>query len=535
MAAIITSNTLGLSTVSRGNIDLQNGNPSTGRSGESVYVNAKTGNLVVQQQDELLAALGQDIDVLRTYNSLGQLDGDNNDNWRIGFYRQLRSLVGDIDTTGSSIVRVGEDGAEQEFTWNGSAYASTDGDGAHDTLSSYTTTNASGQTVTQWTYTDGDSRTTEVYDWSNGNGKLLNQADAVGNTISYTYNADGLLSRATSANSTGAQFNYTDLSYDAAANLQSVTNHAWDAVSNSNTAITRVSYGYEAWSGGSRLKTVTVDLTPYDSTDSKTYVTSYAYVSSISTLLSTLTQTDGTSLSFSYHSNNKLASVTDALNNATSYAYDTANSRTLVTDALGNITTYEYDAAGQLNKITVPAVGGVSASQSFTWDASGNLTTSTDGEGKRVVMQYDANGNLTLRRDEAGNTIERAYDSRNQLIAETTYLSPDPDGADPANANIQGAPTGAITTRYAYDSAGKSQLRFVISPEGRVSEIRYDSRGQHTASISYGGNTYTGASATESSLQSWLSTADKTQRGRRPVPSPRGMPTTAPARVSCAS
>lgn len=511
MAAIITTNTLGLSNVSRGQIALQGGSPSAGRSGESVYVNAKTGNLVVQQQDELLASLGQDIAVLRTYNSLGQFDGDNNDNWRIGFYRRLGSLVGDINASGSSIVRVREDGAEQTFTWNGSIYVSTDGDGSHDTLSSYIITNASGQTATQWTYTDGDSRATETYDWFNGNGKLLSQADAAGNAISYSYNAAGLLTRATSANSSGTQFNYTDLVYDAAANLQSVASNAWDAASNSNKTITRIGYGYEAWSGGSRLKTVTVDLTPDNSTDSKTYVTTYAYVSSGSTRLSTLTQADGTSLSFSYDGSNRLASVTDALGNVTSYAYDTANSRTAVTDALGNVTTYEYDAAGQLVRIVAPAVGGVSASQSFTWDASGNLTMSTDGEGKRVVMQYDANGNLTLQRDEAGNTIERAYDSKNQLVSETTYLSPDPDGADPANGNTLGAPSGAMTTRYVYDAAGKSRLRFVISPEGRVSEIRYDTLGQRTAGISYRGNTYTGASATESSLQSWLGTADKTQ------------------------
>lgn len=509
MTAIISGNTLGLINASLAGTGMHGGNPSTGRGAENVYVNAVTGNLVVQRQDELLAARGPDIGVLRTYNSQGQLDGDNNDNWRIGFHRQLRGLTGGIGAAGSGIVRVEEDGAEQRFSWDGSTYVSTDGDGAYDTLSY---NNASGQ----WTHTSGDTRATETYDWNNVTGKLLQQADASGNTTSYTYNAAGLVTRATSANSSGAQRNYTDLAWDNAGNLQSVTSSAWDAASGDNQATTRVTYAYEAWSDGAvarnRLKAVAIDLTPANAADSVTYITSYTYLNAGSTLLASITQSDGSSLAFTY-SNGRVACITDALGNAINYAYDTANALTTVTDALGNATVHAYDAAGRLTSISAPAINGVSAVNTFSWNANGDLAMVTDGEGKRVVMQYDANGNLTLQRDDAGNTVTRSYDGSNRLVTETVYLAPDPDGADPANTNANGAPALPVTTRHVHDAAGKSQLRFTISPEGRVTEYRYDGYGQLAATIEYRGNIYAGATATEGDLQAWVNaaTTDRTQ------------------------
>lgn len=44
--------------------------------------------------------------------------------------------------------------------------------------------------------------------------------------------------------------------------------------------------------------------------------------------------------------------------------------------------------------------------------------------------------------------------------------------------------TTTPATRYIYDASG-TRLRFTISPEGRVSEYRYDNYGQRTSSIQY--------------------------------------------------
>ena len=67
------------------------GRAQNGRSGEQVFVNSATGNLVIQDQDESLKALGLDLGLIRTYNSQGKLNDDNADNWKIGVYRHSGS------------------------------------------------------------------------------------------------------------------------------------------------------------------------------------------------------------------------------------------------------------------------------------------------------------------------------------------------------------------------------------------------------------------------------------------------------------
>ncbi|NVE01914.1 RHS repeat protein, partial [Massilia sp. BJB1822] len=93
------------------------------------------------------------------------------------------------------------------------------------------------------------------------------------------------------------------------------------------------------------------------------------------------------------------------------------------------------------------------------------------------VYRYDGNGNRIYERDGAGNVVERSYGAQNQLLAETRYAQPDPDGDGAA------LPSAPETTRYLYDE--KNHLRFVIGAERRVAEMRYDSKGQRISSISH--------------------------------------------------
>ena len=161
-------------------------------------------------------------------------------------------------------------------------------------------------------------------------------------------------------------------------------------------------------------------------------------------------------------------------------------------------------------------MNGVSSSRAFKYDENGNVTQITDGEGNVTVMQYDARGNQILRRDAEGNTVTHTYNDQNQVLTETTYLTPDPDKADPTNGNLLGNPSNPLTTYYVYDE--HQNLRFVISPEGRVSEFRYDMFGQRSSSIQYvSSNKYTAAAvaANLSDLTVWVSnTANKVQEHR---------------------
>jgi YD repeat-containing protein len=132
----------------------------------------------------------------------------------------------------------------------------------------------------------------------------------------------------------------------------------------------------------------------------------------------------------------------------------------------------------------------------------------TDSRGNVTKYTYDSNGNQTRQEDAAGNTITRTYSTTNQLLSEVVYAAPD---SMPGDASYNAGSTQ--TTRYAYDV--KEHLRFMISPEGRVTEYRYNANGTRAASIQYTANLFSGT-ADETTLQNWVANtvADKTKSQR---------------------
>jgi hypothetical protein len=120
MAAIVAGASLGLTNTSLAVLGPQGqvGSATHGASGERVYVNSTTGNLVIQRRDELVVGVGNDTSLVRTYNSQGRFDDDNGDNWRIGIYKRVTNLTGTVNTANSTITRVDGDGAESLYTYN---------------------------------------------------------------------------------------------------------------------------------------------------------------------------------------------------------------------------------------------------------------------------------------------------------------------------------------------------------------------------------------------------------------------------------
>lgn len=490
MVAIVSGMQSGLNLGSREVLGSSGliGNPLQGRNGQGVYVNVGNGLLVVQKQDDLLVSRGHDAAVLRTYNSGGLFNDDNGDNWASGVV-SLR-VAGVPNAAGSTVQRVDRDGSTATYAFDAArgVYVTTEGAGAHDSIG-YIATDA------QFEWRDGSTGATQRFEGS-GQYRLLASSDAGGNACSYAYGAAGFLSSVTTASGESTFYDY------AGGNLSQVRTVA------GGLTTTRVRYGYDA---SSRLAIVTVDLTPGDNSvaDGKVYQTTYGY-DGASKRIATIGQSDGTSLAFTYvdvgGGNFKVASVRDALNQTSTFAYGAGF--TTVTDPLGLVTRYDYDAAGQLTQITAPAVAGVAASKQFAYNASGDVVSMTDGEGRSVAFQYDANGNQVLQRDSAGNTVTRTFDARNQLLTETMYRQPDPDGA---GAALAGLPE---TTRHAYDAAGRNLLRFTVTGEGRVTEYRYNGFGEQVSAIVFTAGTYAvGALAadaplSEAQLVAWAATQD---------------------------
>ena len=462
MVAIVSSNTLGFSSNSLGQRGVM-GPAQSGNNGEQVAVNIATGNLVLQDRDELVAGVGLDIATVRTYNSQGVLVDNQRQNWSRGFYAQAIVLQqGVLNQAGSSLLRTERDGAQSLFVYNAGkgAYVSTDGEGAYNRIS----VDASGN----FTWLEAASGNSMQYD---ANGRLTRASDASGNLIQYGYSAGGLLTSVTD-NGSGAVTLY---GYDANGNLTSSATKG----SASGALSTRVRYDYDP---NSRLLTrVTVDLTPQDNNiaDGNTYVTNYSYVDG-SANLRQITQSDGSSLAFTWvnvNGQSRVASVTDALNQVTRFAYDAASGSTSVTDALNLVTRYDYDTQGQLLKVSGPQLNGSVpvTSTTYGYNERGDLSQMSDGEGRSVIYEYDAaTGDQIRQKDRLGNTVERVYE-RSQLISERQFVTP---------ASGSTAAGNALTTHYVRDDKGR--VRFVISPELRVTEYRYDNLGQRVASLSYG-------------------------------------------------
>ena len=163
MVAIVAGNGLGLFNTSLNSLGGAIGQGSLGQAGGQALVNTATGNLILQFTDEQLSGLGRDLLQQRTYNTQGALNDADADGWRWDGERRV-VLSGTRNTAGSTLTRTTGDGHEALYSWTGSGYQSSDGDGAHDRLQWDAATN-------EWLWTDGSRRTEQTY----ATGKLLGE------------------------------------------------------------------------------------------------------------------------------------------------------------------------------------------------------------------------------------------------------------------------------------------------------------------------------------------------------------------------
>ncbi len=152
-----------------------------------------------------------------------------------------------------------------------------------------------------------------------------------------------------------------------------------------------------------------------------------------------------------YDDDGRLIGQTDADGQSFSFEYDIPNKRQTVTDRLGNSTTYYYDELG-------------------------NVTRQVDATGAETLFEYYPGTTLVkYETDDLGNVTSRAYDSRENLLVEIT-------GALTAEEPLT-ATTGYIT-RYTYNEF--SSPLTITDPNGNLTEFTYDSRGNLLSQIQHG-------------------------------------------------
>ena len=300
----------------------------------------------------------------------------------------------------------------------------------------------------------------------NSTGGLASSTDPLGNTASFTY--DVLGRRVTTVSPRG---NTTTNSYDTAGHLSTVT----DPMNHTTT------YSYDA--DGNRTAVTDANghatVTAYDAlnrpttvTNPDTTVTSTAYDADGNR--TSTTDPSGHATTYTYDALNRMTSSTDPLNRTTSYVYDPAGQAATVTDPAGRTTTNTYDTAG--NRTGTSYSGGATPNESYTYtatgqqatmtdgtgtttntyDSLGRLTASTNGAGQATGYSYDLAGHLTALAYPNGQTVTRAYDTAGRLtgitdwLGHTTTFTPDADGNTTSTAYGNGVNAAAT-----FDTAGQ--------------------------------------------------------------------------------
>ncbi|MFA7596603.1 MAG: hypothetical protein WCY92_09620 [Novosphingobium sp.] len=437
-----------------------------GRGGENVAVNAATGNLLISHQDEFLVGRGLDVGIARTYNSIADAaDGDNGDQWQQSTTRRVFGLTGTVNTAGSTISRLGADGAVVVYGWNEgrAAYVTTEGEGAHDQLTF---------SDDVWTWRDGGTQATESYAaHGTDNWRIATARDIDGNTLSWSYAGDKL-DKVTTADGAWVQYVWSGN------NISQIVTGYTNLATQASSTLTRTRYAYDA---SDRLILVTTDLSPENNSvaDGKVYTVSYTYAGA-SNRIASIGQTDGSHLAIAYDANGRVQTLTQTVasgdTRVTTLSYGAG--LTDITGPDGQVTRLDYDGFNRLTRIVAPpAQTGAAAQQvQFSYDAQGNVASVTDGNGETTTYQHDANGNVTYIADANGNAVQKTYDGANRLITEFAY------GSD------ESGPSSAHYAQYAYDAEG--HLRYAVNGAGQVTEYKYTAAGELARTVEYPAHPY---------------------------------------------
>jgi RHS repeat-associated protein len=149
--------------------------------------------------------------------------------------------------------------------------------------------------------------------------------------------------------------------------------------------------------------------------------------------------------------------IVSGKNISSTYAYNFATGwKTSETDPKGFTTSYAYDSLGRTTSITYPAVNGVQAVSTYSYDDKNNILTITDANGNVQKQYFDGLGRHTETQVYNGGTVYSTeswtYNWQDQVATHTT----------PARD----------TTSYSYDSLGR--VTKVTNPDGTSVTTSYN-------------------------------------------------------------
>jgi RHS repeat-associated protein len=390
---------------------ISNADPDTNQTTAGDPVNIANGDANQVETDITLSGIGLPLSFTRRYDSQNNADVGLGVGWAYSFSDNLT-----FNPDGSI---VWTDGQDHEYTFT------PDGQGGYLTPTAIFGTFTA--TASGYHFRD----TTGLVIEFDGSGRLTGTTDRNGNALVIAYDADGRLASVTEADAPERSLSFTWTGNHITA-ISDVTGRTWQ-------------YAYT----GNELTEVTA---PADAQTPEA-AEQYAYYNDtgLGGLLQQVTLPNGGTTTFTYYANRRAYQVTDPDGFTDTYSYNLYTNQTTYTDANDHTTTYGYDSHGDLISLQLPD----GAAEAFTWQ-NDLRTSATDVFGRTETFTYDALGNLTKDADRAGNVTTITYDPVYSQL--TTLTQP-----------------GGRTTTFVYDSHGNA-IR-ITDALGNVTTMTYDPHG----------------------------------------------------------
>ncbi|MFN0121696.1 MAG: RHS repeat-associated core domain-containing protein, partial [Blastocatellia bacterium] len=168
----------------------------------------------------------------------------------------------------------------------------------------------------------------------------------------------------------------------------------------------------------------------------------------------------------------RVTRVTHAGTPLAQYEYDGNDNRAFIIDGEGHRTEYQYDALNRLKTIRHPAA---IQTETFDYDAVGNLLAHNDGRGPAVTQTYDSLDHLVTRTDGLGNVMRFTYDPEGLLLERVDPRGPAFKTIYEYNARrALAAVTDAHSSRWQFNRDGNLNLTTVLAPQNRETRYAFD-------------------------------------------------------------
>ncbi len=217
---------------------------------------------------------------------------------------------------------------------------------------------------------------------------------------------------------------------------------------------------------------------------------------------------------FGYDGSHRITSITNGRGGKTTNEYDASSRVKSQTDPAGRTLAFEYSSFH--TTITNKATGSVTdewftsnyepfsitrgygtagaTTETFSYNAAGQLVGVTDGNGHTTAYGYDSESNRTSEKDAAGNETKWSFNKTHDVISTTTPRGETTTIKRDGNGNVESVsrPGPEKTTQistFGYDKYG--QLESVTDPLKRTWTYVYDGYGDRTSETDPLGDTQT--------------------------------------------